>query len=78
MFDDAGTGAEFGCQFFGIGDGPEGAVVDDVAFVGDKSFAILFDAENGVAAELLEEKPLGFCAERDDFDRQRMTGAQLR
>ena len=78
MFDDARAGAEFGRQFSGIGDGPKGAVVDDVAFVGDESLAVLFDPENGAAAELFEEKSLGFRAERDDFDGQRMPCAQLR
>ena len=78
VFDDAGAGAEFGRQFSGISDGPEGAVVDDVAFVGDESRAVLLSAENGAAAELFEEKPLGFCTEWDDFDRQGMPCAQLR
>ena len=78
VFDDAGAGTEFGRQFSGISDGPKGAVVDDVAFVGDESVAVLFDAENGAAAELFEEKSLGFRAERDDFDGQRMPCAQLR
>lgn len=78
VFDDARAGAEFGRQFSGIGDGSEGTVVDDVAFVGDESRAVLLDAENRAAAELFEEKPLGFRAKRDDFDGQRMPCAQLR
>lgn len=78
MFDDARAGTEFGRQFAGIGDRTEVAVVDDVAFVGDESLAVPFDPENGAAAELFEEKSLGFRAERDDFDGQRMPRAQLR
>ena len=78
VFDDAGAGAEFGRQLPGIGDGPEGAVVNDVAFVGDERRAVLFDPKNGVAAELGEKNPLGFGAEGDYLDRQRMTRAQLR
>ena len=78
VFDDARAGTEFGRQFSGIGDGSEVAVVDDVAFVGDESVAVPFDPENGAAAELFEEKSLGFCTEWDDFDGQRMPCAQLR
>ena len=78
VFDDARAGTEFGRQFSGIGDRTEVAVVDDVAFVGDESVAVRFDPENGAAAELFEEKSLGFRAERDDFDGQRMPRAQLR
>ena len=78
VFNDAGAGAEFGGEFFGIGEGSEGAVVNDVALVGEEWCAVRLAAENGVAAELLKEELLGFRAKRDDFDRQGVQGAELR
>ena len=78
VFDDAGAGTELGGEFLGICEGAEGAVVNEVAFVGDERAAVRPSAQDGVAVELLEEEPLGFRAERNNFNRQGVLGAELR
>lgn len=78
VFDDAATGVEFGAEFFGVGDGAEGAVVDEVAFVGDVGRAVFPGAQFGTAAEFAKELPLARAAERNDLDRQAVKGAELR
>ena len=78
MLDDAAAGVEFGAEFLGVGDGAEGAVVDEVAFVGDVGRAVLFRAQFRVASELVEEMPLSGAAEGDDLDGQAVKRAELR
>ena len=68
VLDDAAAGVEFGGEFFGFGDGAEGAVVDVVAFVGGVRRSVRLGAEFGMTAKVVEEVPLAGAAEGDDFD----------
>ena len=78
MFDDAGACAQFGREFLRIGYGSERAIVNDVALVRDEGAAVRLGAQDGMAAELFEEKALRFGAERNDLDRQGMQCAETR
>ena len=74
----AAAGVEFGAEFLGVGDGAEGAVVDEVALVGDVGRAVRFRAQFGMAAEFVEEMPLAGPSEWDHLDGQVVKRAQLR
>ena len=78
VFDDAAAGVELGAEFFRVGDGAEGAVIDEISFVGYVRRAVLLGAQFRVAAEFVEEVPLAGAAERDHLDRQTVEGAELR
>ena len=44
VFDDACAGAQFGREFLQVGDGAEGAVINEVALVGNESGAVCLGA----------------------------------
>src|SRR3974390_208648 len=77
MLDDAGAGAELGCQRVYVGDGAEIAVEDHVARVGDELRAVLLVLANDAArAERLEEAQLRAPSEWTDFDGQGEASAE--
>src|SRR3974390_2396207 len=77
VLDDAGAGAELGCQRVYVGDGAEIAVEDHVARVGDELRAILLVLANDAAsAERFQEAQLRAPSEWTDFERQGEAGAE--
>ncbi len=78
VLDDAAAGVQLCTEFLGIGDGTEGAVIDEVALVGDVGAPVFLGAQVRISAEFVEEVPLAGAAEGDDFDGQAVKGAELR
>ena len=78
VLDDAAAGVQLRTEFLGIGDGTEGAVIDEVALVGDVGLAVFLGAQVRISAEFVEEVPLAGAAEGDDLDGQAVKGAELR
>ena len=78
VLDDAAPGVQLRAEFLGIGDGTEGAVIDEVALVGDVGLAVFLGAQVRISAEFVEEVPLAGAAEGDDLDGQAVKGAELR
>ena len=71
-----GTCVEFRGEFLGVCDRTEPAVVDEVAFLGNKRPVLILHAQDGASAQFFQECSLRLAVERKYLDGKRVLGAE--